>query len=73
MKLDWQIVSRVLFGILLAVVGWIGGQSLLQLQKIQTELTSIKLELVKVQATMMTEEAVRMIVKDEIYTRVDRK
>ena len=41
MKIDWQIVSRLLFGILLAVMGYIGGQTLTQLQKIQADLTGI--------------------------------
>lgn len=67
MKINWQLVSRWVIGILMAIIGYIGGQMVLQLSQIEKELTSIKIELVKVQSSMLSEATVRMIVRDEIH------
>lgn len=67
MKINWQLVARCVIGILLTIIGYIGMQMWLQLTDIEKELTSIKVELVKVQSSMLSEATVRMIVRDEIH------
>lgn len=67
MKINWQLVARWVIGILLTIIGYIGMQMVLQLADIEKELTSIKVELVKVQSSMLNEATVRMIVRDEIH------
>lgn len=69
MKINWQIVSRVLVGILLAIMSYMGKVAVGQLLAIQTDLASIKLELVKIQSSMLDKEAVRDIVRVELYER----
>ncbi len=69
MKINWQIVSRVLVGILLAIMSYLGKVSVGQLLAIQTDLASIKLELVKIQSSMLDKDAVRDIVRVELYER----
>ena len=67
MKINWQIVSRVLVGILLAIMSYMGKVAVGQLLTIQTDLASIKLELVKIQSSMLDKDAVRDIVRVELY------
>jgi len=69
MKINWQIVSRVLIGILLAIMSYFGKVAVGQLLTIQKDLAGIKLELVKIQASMLDKEAVRDIVRVELYER----
>lgn len=69
MKINWQIVSRVLVGILLAIMSYMGKVAVGQLLTIQTDLASIKLELVKIQSSMLDKDAVRDIVRVELYER----
>ena len=69
MKINWQIVSRVLVGILLAIMSYFGKVAVAQLLAIQKDLASIKLELVKIQSSMLDKEAVRDIVRVELYER----
>ena len=69
MKINWQIVSRFLVGILLAVMSYFGKVSVGQLLEIQKDLSGIKLELVKIQSSMLDKEAVRDIVRVELYER----
>ena len=69
MKINWQVVSRVLVGILLAIMSYFGKVAVGQLLTIQKDLASIKLELVKIQASMLDKDAVREIVKMELYER----
>lgn len=69
MKINWQFVSRILVGILLAIMSYFGKVSVGQLLTIQKDLASIKLELVKIQASMLDKDAVREIVKIELYER----
>lgn len=69
MKINWQVVSRVLVGILLAIMSYFGKVAVGQLLTIQKDLASIKLELVKIQASMLDKEAVRDIVRVELYER----
>ena len=69
MKINWQIVSRVLIGILLAIMSYLGKVAVGQLLAIQTDLASIKLELVKIQASMLDKDAVKDIVRVELYER----
>lgn len=69
MKINWQVVSRILVGVLLAVIGYFGKMSVAQLLTIQKDLAGIKLELVKIQASMLDKEAVRDIVRVELYER----
>ena len=69
MKINWQIVSRVLIGILLATMSYLGKVAVGQLLAIQTDLASIKLELVKIQTSMLDKDAVRDIVRVELYER----
>jgi hypothetical protein len=69
MKINWQLVSRVLVGILLAIMSYFGKVAVAQLLNIQKDLASIKLELVKIQSSMLDKEAVRDIVRVELYER----
>ena len=69
MKINWQLVTRVLVGILLAIMSYLGKVAVGQLLTIQTDLASIKLELVKIQSSMLDKEAVRDIVRVELYER----
>jgi hypothetical protein len=69
MKINWQVVSRVLVGILLAIMSYFGKVAVAQLLNIQKDLASIKLELVKIQSSMLDKEAVRDIVRVELYER----
>ena len=69
MKINWQWVSRVLVGILLAIMSYFGKVAVAQLLAIQKDLASIKLELVKIQSSMLDKEAVRDIVRVELYER----
>ena len=69
MKINWQLVTRVLVGILLAIMSYLGKVAVGQLLAIQADLASIKLELVKIQASMLDKEAVRDIVRVELYER----
>jgi hypothetical protein len=69
MKINWQLISRVLVGILLAIMSYMGKVAVVQLLAIQKDLASIKLELVKIQASMLDKDAVREIVKIELYER----
>ena len=69
MKINWQIVSRVLIGILLAIMSYLGKVAVGQLLAIQMDLASIKLELVKIQTSMLDKDAVRDIVRVELYER----
>ena len=69
MKINWQLVSRVLVGILLAIMSYFGKVAVAQLLAIQKDLASIKLELVKIQSSMLDKEAVRDIVRVELYER----
>lgn len=69
MKINWQIVSKILIGILLTIMSCFGKVAVAQLLNIQKDLASIKLELVKIQSSMMDKEAVRDIVRVELYER----
>ena len=69
MKINWQLVTRVLVGILLAIMSYFGKVAVAQLLAIQKDLASIKLELVKIQSSMLDKEAVRDIVRVELYER----
>ena len=69
MKINWQIVSRVLVSILLAIIGYLGKITVAQLLEIQKDLSSIKLELVKIQGSMLDKNDVRDIVRVELYER----
>lgn len=67
MKIDWQLITRCLVGVLLAIMSYIGKTTIVQLNEIQKDLTTIKLELVKVQNQMLDKDAVRDIVRVELY------
>ena len=69
MKINWQLVSRVLVGVLLAIMSYFGKVAVVQLLEIQKDLNGIKLELVKIQASMLDKDSVRDIVRVELYER----
>jgi hypothetical protein len=69
MKINWQLVSRGLFLLLLGIIGYWVKMTFVQLAEIQRDLTAIKLELVKVQNQMLDKDAVRDIVRVELYER----
>ena len=69
MKINWQLVSRVLIGILLAIMSYMGKVAVVQLLAIHKDLASIKLELVKIQSSMLDKDAVKDIVRVELYER----
>ena len=55
--------------ILVAVLGWFGQQAYFKLVDIEKEIVSVKLELVKVQAEMITREEVVSIVHNELVKK----
>jgi hypothetical protein len=69
MKLNWQTVSRILGGILLALLVWLGKQAAVQLLSIQKELAAINVQLAEVRKDMLTKDDVRDIVKVELFER----
>jgi hypothetical protein len=69
MKINWQLVSRILVGILLTIMSYFGKVAIVQLFEIQKDLSGIKLELVKIQSSMLDKDAVRDIVRVELYER----
>ena len=69
MKLNWQTVSRVLGGILLTLLVWLGKQAAVQLLGIQKELAAINVQLAEVRKDMLTKDDVRDIVKVELFER----
>lgn len=69
MKINWQLVSRILVGILLTIMSYFGKVAIVQLLEIQKDLSGIKLELVKIQSSMLDKDAVRDIVRVELYER----
>lgn len=69
MKINWQLVSKILIGILLTIISYFGKVAIVQLLEIQKDLSGIKLELVKIQSSMLDKDAVRDIVRVELYER----
>lgn len=69
MKINWQLVSRTLIGVLLTIMSYFGKVAVGQLLTIQKDLAGIKLELVKIQASMLDKDAVKDIVRVELYER----
>ena len=69
MKINWQVVSRILFVFVLGILSYFSKAAVTQLLEIQKDLNSIKLELVKIQSSMLDKEAVRDIVRVELYER----
>lgn len=69
MKINWQLVSRILVGILLTIMSYFGKVAIVQLLEIKKDLSGIKLELVKIQSSMLNKDAVRDIVRVELYER----
>lgn len=67
MKINWQLVSKILIGILLTIMSYFGKVAIVQLLEIQKDLSGIKLELVKIQSSMLDKDAVRDIVRVELY------
>lgn len=67
MKINWQLVSKILIGILLTIMSYFGKVAIVQLLEIQKDLSGIKLELVKIQSSMLDKNAVRDIVRVELY------
>lgn len=68
MKIDEieKAVIYALFLVLVSIVGWLGSNQMAKLVEIEKELSAIKLELVAMQNSMLTEERVREIVKLEL-------
>lgn len=67
MKINWQLVSKILIGILLTIISYFGKVAIVHLLEIQKDLSGIKLELVKIQSSMLDKDAVRDIVRVELY------
>lgn len=67
MKINWQLVSKILIGILLTIMSYFSKVAIVQLLEIQKDLSGIKLELVKIQSSMLDKDAVRDIVRVELY------
>lgn len=68
MKID-DIEKAVIYGlflVLVSIVGWLGSNQMAKLVEIEKALSAIKLELVAMQNSMLTEERVREIVKLEL-------
>jgi hypothetical protein len=69
MKINWQLVSKILIGILLTIMSYFGKVAIVHLIEIQKDLSGIKLELVKIQSSMLDKDTVRDIVRVELYER----
>ena len=69
MKINWQLVSKILIGILLTIMSYFGKVAIVHLLEIQKDLSGIKLELVKIQSSMLDKDTVRDIVRVELYER----
>jgi len=69
MKINLQLVLKILIGILLTIMSYFGKVVIVQLLEIQKDLSGIKLELVKIQSSMLDKDAVRDIVRVELYER----
>jgi hypothetical protein len=69
MKINWQLVSKILIGILLTIMSYFGKVATVHLLEIQKDLSGIKLELVKIQSSMLDKDTVRDIVRVELYER----
>ena len=69
MKINWQLVSRGLFLFILSIIGYWAKMTFVQLAEIQRDITSLKLDIVKVQNSMLTKDDVRDIVRVELYER----
>ena len=69
MKINWQLVSKILIGILLTIMSYYGKVAIVHLLEIQKDLSGIKLELVKIQSSMLDKDTVRDIVRVELYER----
>lgn len=67
MKINWQLVSKILIGILLTIMSYFGKVAIVHLLEIQKDLSGIKLELVKIQSSMLDKDTVRDIVRVELY------
>lgn len=64
-----DVEKSVMYGLFIALVtlvGWIGSSQMSKLAEIEKELSSIKMELVQLQSSMLTEDRVREIVKLEL-------
>lgn len=69
MKINWQLISKILIGILLTIMSYFGKVAIVHLLEIQKDLSGIKLELVKIQSSMLDKDTVRDIVRVELYER----
>lgn len=68
LKID-EVEKAVIYGlflVLVSIVGWLGSNQMAKLVEIEKQLSAIKLELVAMQNSMLTEERVREIVKLEL-------
>lgn len=65
----WPILTKVLFGLVVSIIGY--GVKLLigQLMTIQKELAAINVQLAEVRNNQLTKDDVRDIVKAELYER----
>ncbi len=59
-------VFTIVLGILVALLGWFGSMQYAKLSEIEKSLIELKLEVTKVQMTIMDEEAIRKIVETEL-------
>lgn len=62
-------ILTAIFGILIAVLGWIWSAQYGKLIKIEQELVQIKIELVRVQTEIMSKEDVRELIQLELAKR----
>lgn len=56
-------------GILVALLGWLGSVQFQKLTEIEKSLIELKLEVTKVQMSIMDEEAVKKVVETELLRR----
>lgn len=62
-------ILTAIFGLLIAVLGWVWSMQYTKLVEIEKELKTVQIELVKMQSTMLTAEHVKEIVIDELEKR----
>jgi hypothetical protein len=65
----WPILAKVLFGLVVSIIGYGVKLLIVQLMTIQKELAAINVQLAEVRNNQLTKNDVRDIVKAELYER----
>ena len=66
MKINWQLIARLACAGFLSLLLWACGRLISQQDKILVKLNVLEMEIVKLKASMMTEDFVRVLIRDEL-------